>query len=320
MFPRRVRWTEGRFANVDGIPFQMSVRTRTSPALFAAFTIDPDRAAEMLPGEELHPCRILTRGLLVLAVVNYLDTPIGTYVEFCIGILVTRGLRPAPPLLSLAAAPLFGTGVYIYDLPVSTEVSVKGGLGIWGMPKRRANLDFVIGDDRVSSQYDLDGQLVARVDVPRPRRTSLPMWLNGVGYGDFRGMLNKSLIYMRGTMGLSLFAADARLLLGDHPRADPLKRLDIDPRPLVTGFAPRFDGVLDDHVETWFLISESPPGEPQSGIDDVAGLGLSREWPPPPDRATSDRLMAELTPDQRVGRQTRPPMLRPERQTAKASS
>ena len=43
---------------------------------------------------------------------------------------------------------------------MSTEVSVKGGKGIWGMPKHQASLDFVVNDDAVSSHYDVDGQLV----------------------------------------------------------------------------------------------------------------------------------------------------------------
>ena len=170
-YPRRVRWLDGKYANVDGIPFEMPVGTSDAPALFAAFSIDPRRAQEMLPGQELHPCRIGRRGLLVIAVVNYLHTTIGPYVEFCIGILCTRGPSAAPPILPLLLQPLFGTGVCIDDLPVSSEISVKGGVGIWGMAKRRANLDFIVGERSVSSQYDLDGELVMRIDVPARLRS-----------------------------------------------------------------------------------------------------------------------------------------------------
>ena len=161
---RRATWLEGRYANVDGIPFTLPVRTQTSPALFAAFSIDPSAAQCMLPGQELHVCRVLKRGILIVAVVDYQDTTIGSYVEFCIGVLCTRGRRPAPPLLPLILQRSFGFGVYIYDLPVSTQISVKGGLGIWGMPKRQGNLDFRIDGATASSQYDLDGRIVARID------------------------------------------------------------------------------------------------------------------------------------------------------------
>jgi hypothetical protein len=289
-------------ANVDGIPFTMPVRSQGSPVLFACFSIDAGATAELLPGQALHPCRLLRRGLLVVAVANYLDTPIGQYVEFCIGMLVTKGASRAPALAPLLMRSLFGVGVYIYDLPVSTEISVKGGLGIWGMPKRQANLDYVVGEDTVSSQYDLDGQLAMRIDIPRPARRLVPMRATGVGYGSFRGLLAKSYVHVRGRGGLSLRSREARLLIGDHPRMRPLKTLDIDPRPVVTGFIPATNGVLDDHVETWFLTSESPPGGAQVGLWDIVDLGTSQQWLAPPDRASSDRLLERLSPDERVGR------------------
>jgi hypothetical protein len=299
-FSPRIDWLEGRFANVDGIPFRMPIDTKTSPALFAAFSIDARRAAEMLPGQELHPFRIFNRGVLLIAVVNYHDTTIGKYVEFCIGVLATRGPQPAPPLLPLLLRSHFGTGVYIYDLPVSTEISVKGGRSIWGMAKRKANLDYIVGDDVVSSQYDLDGQLVMRIDIPHPQPL-FPFRLDGVGYGDSRGMLWKSYTHVRGRLGVSLGTSKVRLLVGDHPRMDVVKRLDIHPRALFAGFTPVIDGVLDDHTETWFLTADTPPEVPAEGLKDLIGLGLSQEWLPRPDRVRSDRMMAELTPGERVG-------------------
>ena len=305
-FPRRVRWLEGRYANVDGIPFEMPVRTQTSPALFAAFTIDSSAARAMLPGQELHPVELFGRGVLVLAVVNYLDTTIGKYVEFCIGVLCARGYAPPAAAAAMVFRSRYGTGIYLYDLPVSSEISVKGGVGIWGMPKRKANLDFVIGDDVVSSQYDLDGQLVMRIDIPRPPTATLPFQLNGVGYGDARGLLSKSYTHLRCKMGMHLRPHTARLLVGDHPRSEPIKRLDINPHALFTGFAPRIDGVLDDHIEQWYLTADSPPEQAAFGLKDAVDLTLSQEWLDPPDRATSDRLMDALSPAERVGHRSVP--------------
>jgi hypothetical protein len=279
----------------------MPVGARKSPALFAAFTIDSEAALAILPGQELHPARILRRGVLVVTVVDYLDTPIGRYVEFCIGVMVTRGRSAAVPLLPLLLQPLFGTGVYIYDLPVSTEISVKGGLGIFGMPKRQANLDFLVGAEMVSSQYDLDGHLVMRIDLPRPRSAWLPTRVRGAGYGSFRGLLTKSYIDMRGRVGMSLSGEGVRLLVGDHPRMDPIKKLDISPAPLIWGFMPEVDGVLDDHIETWYLTGDTPPGPAPVGTRDVVNLGLSQTWLDPPDRVRSDRMMRELSPTERVG-------------------
>src|SRR5215203_3533657 len=161
--PKRVKRSTGRHALVDGIPFKLPVDMVDTPALFAAFTIDADKAAELLPGDEVHPIRLPGgRGLLIFTVIDYQVTDIGKYIEYSIGIACSRGSRPMNPLLALLRGRV---GQFVVELPVSSEVSVKGGKGIWGMPKYQANLDYKITDTTISSQYDLDGQLAMKIEV-----------------------------------------------------------------------------------------------------------------------------------------------------------
>jgi hypothetical protein len=282
--PRRQRRQAGRHALVDGIPFVLPVDSTDVSALMAGFTIDADRAGRLLPGNELHPVRLLrNRGLLVVTVVDYRATDIGRYVEFSIAIACTHGRRAAPPLLPGLLQRPFGTGQYVVDLPVSTEISVKGGKGIWGMPKHQANLDFVVDERRVSSQYDKDGHLAVRIEIDRPPRLRLPLDVPGTNYCQFRGMLMKSSVYFKGPMHVAFGrGADARLTLGDHPRVDPLRTLEIAGRPLFTGYLPAARGVLDDHFESWFLSYEQPPLTEPEGLKSVVDLGLSQEWLDPP--------------------------------------
>ena len=96
----------------------------------AAFSINADKARALLPGNEVHPLRVWNKGLLIVTVVNYVITNIGKYIEFSIAIACTHGSRPAPRLLPALFSKTFGAGQYVYDLPVSTEISVKGGKGI----------------------------------------------------------------------------------------------------------------------------------------------------------------------------------------------
>jgi hypothetical protein len=250
----------------------------------AAFSIDADQAAELLPGRELHPLRIPGgRGVLMITVVDYTSTNIGKYVEFSIAIAATHGLRPSPPLLPLLFPRHYQLGQYVYDLPVSSEISVKGGKGIWGMPKHQANLDFRIDATSVSSQYDLDGQLAMRITIARPRWARLPVKMGAVNFCQFRGMLFKSSIYFHGRIGLSVLRnGAAQLLIGDSPRTRALKGLDIRPRPIMTAFFPSSDGILDDHYEGWFLAFDDPPVVEPEGLESIVGLGLSQAWLPPP--------------------------------------
>lgn len=287
---RRQRRLAGRHALVDGIPFTMPVNSLHSPALMAAFSIDGEAAAGMLPGGEIHPLRLPSgRAVLAITVVNYRDTDIGQYIEFSIAIVCTHGPRPAPRILPMALPPLFGTGQYVLDLPVSSEISVKGGKGIWGMPKHQANLDFVITQDTVSSQYDLDGLLGVRIEIDRPSGPRLPLRTRAVNYCSFRGMLIKSSIAFASPVQVALGRrASARLFIGDSPRVALLRTLDIAVRPLLVAYLQDSHGLLDDHAESWFVTSTLPISERPEGLESVVGLGLSQEWLDPPKAKHSD--------------------------------
>jgi hypothetical protein len=177
----------------------------------------------------------------------------------------------------------YGTGQFVVDLPVSTEISVKGGKGIWGMPKHQANLDFTVGKGTVSSQYDLDGELAVRVEIDRPHGLRLPLAMKAANYCAFRGMLFRSFIHFQGTIALTLGSrGGARLTIGDHPRVQPLKTLDISASPLFTAFLPEISGILDDYYEGWFLTYERQVTERPEGFESVIDLDLSQEWLPPP--------------------------------------
>ena len=281
--PARLTRQAGRYSLVDGIPFALPIRCEQSPVLMAVFTIDADKAQALMPGNEIFPLRLWKRGMLVITVVDYRITTIGKYIEFSIAIACTHGAKPAPRLLPAIFMKAYDTGQYVYDLPVSTEISVKGGKGVWGMPKHQANLDFVITDETVSSQYDCDGQHAVKIEIKRPPQTWLPINLGAINFCEFRGMLFKSYIYFRGEVGAALFKkGSARLTLGDHPRVQSLKSLDISPDPIFTAFIPAADGTLDDHCESWYVSYPQPPTVQPEGMESVVNLGLSQEWLAPP--------------------------------------
>ncbi len=281
--PERAKQLAGRFAKVDGIPYSMPINSEKTPALMAAFSIDADKAKKLMPGNELHPMRLWKRALLMITVVNYKITDIGSYIEYSIAIGCTHGKKAAPPLLPGIFQKPWGTGQYVYDLPVSTEVSVKGGKGIWGMPKHQANLDFVVGDDWVSSQYDKDGQFMMKIEVKKPDHSWLKIKTPAANYCQFRGMLMKSYVYFEGKIGFRLFQKDsARLYIGDHPRMQALKDLDIDPNPIFAAYFPETQGILDDYFESWFLTYPTLPSTIPEGLESVTKLGQGQDWLKPP--------------------------------------
>ena len=70
--PKRLNRQSGRHALVDGIPFALPVNSQDSPALMAAFPIDADKAAALMPGNELHPFRLWgNTGVFLVTVIDY---------------------------------------------------------------------------------------------------------------------------------------------------------------------------------------------------------------------------------------------------------
>ncbi len=283
--PARQYRLSNRHALVDGIPYVMPVDSQQAPVMTAAFSIDLEAARRLMPCDELHPFQLWKRAVLIITVVDCKTTDTGHYIEYSIAIACTHGAHPASRLLPGLLVKTFGTGQYIWDIPVSTEAAAKGGKGIWGMPKHQANLDFVIGERWVSSQYDLDGQMMMRLDVRKPESAWLPLNMGASNYCAFRGMLMKSSAYFKGKIGFSLFKkGSARLLIGDHPRMAPLKTLDIDPVPIFAGFLPATSGVLDDHLECWFITVNDPVAVAMPGLEDTYPLGQSQQWLASPQR------------------------------------
>lgn len=284
MPPNRIKNYQGRHALVDGIPYVMPVSAKNSPALMAGFTCDWEKANALLPGNEIHALRLPNgKATLLITVINYLDTSIGKYIEYSIAIGCTHGPKPAPRMLNAMMLKTYGTGQYILDLPVSSEVSVKGGKGIWGMPKHKANLDFKVTDTKVTSQYEKDGQFAFRIEIDRPKSASLKLKIGATNYCRFRNMLMASYIYFDTKAGVNLFGkAKGKLYIGDHPNVSFLRDIDINPDPYFTLFMPKANGILDDHFDCWFMTYDEPQTEMPEGLESIYNLGLSEDWLPDP--------------------------------------
>lgn len=293
--PERHKEIEGHHGYVDGIRYVMPVNSWEASAMIAAFPCNYAAAAALLPDGYVHPFCYFGRALLVVTVIDYRQTDIGSYIEYSVAIACTKGRYKAPPLLPAVFMKSFGTGQFVVDLPVSSEVSVKGGRGIWGMPKHQANLDFKTGRSWVSSQYDLGGKMVSRFDVRRPKKVWVPMNMAAANYCQFRGMIYRSFIYFRGKAGVHLMRPNsARFVLGDHPNADPIRTLEHRPTPLFAAYIPDVQGVLDDYFDCWFVTPKDFPEVPLgAGLEATYPLGYSQDWLKPPKRDASFDLDKE---------------------------
>ena len=280
MPPKRIKRYKGKYALVDGISYEMPIFAKDSPALMAGFTCDWEKANALLPGNEIHAFRLPNgKAALLVTVINYVNTSIGKYIEYSIAIACTHGHKPAPRYMNALRSKHFGAGQYILDLPVSSEVSVKGGKGIWGMPKHQASLDFKVSEDMVSSQYEKDGQFAFRIEIERPKSSSLKLNVGTTNYCRFRNMLMASFIYFESKAGVNLFSkAKGSLFIGDHPNVAYLKELELSADPFFTMYMPKANGILDDHFDSWFMTYDEPQTEMPEGLESVCDLGNGEDW------------------------------------------
>ncbi len=61
--PRGIKRQSGRYALVDGLPFELPVNSERTSALMAGFGIDAAEAEALLPGNEIHAARLWQRAV-----------------------------------------------------------------------------------------------------------------------------------------------------------------------------------------------------------------------------------------------------------------
>ena len=291
--PNRIKEYIGRYALVDGIPYAMPIQTAHSQAFMVGFYCDFAKAAALLPGNELHPLRLWNgKAVFIVTVVNYTNTTIGKYIEYRLAIAVTRGPRPATRILPAIFMDSYNTGQFLLDLPVSTEIAIKAGKGVWGFPKHHANLDFNVGDRMISSQYEADGEFAFRIEFERPSSTNFPLNIGAVNYSHFRNMLIASHNYFNSKAGLRLGKkALGNVYIGDSYRTAYMRDLKLESKPFFTLFMPDLNGILDDYVQSWFVTYPTPPSEGDSeGLESVIRLGQGQEWLEPPSITDYERF------------------------------
>lgn len=182
---------------------------------------DGDAIAAALP-PDLRPVRLPGgRGIVLLLVVHYRDSPLGDYDEVVVG---------------LAARPHGSArvGAWIEHMAVSQPFTRAAGEQIWGYPKTLDDLTFDHEGPTASCTWSRDGREVLRVAQPTAGRLPAPplpvtTWTRM----DGRTMATSLRARARG-VGVGLRGAAVEL--GDHPLAGDLRALGLDRRPLATAW------------------------------------------------------------------------------------
>ena len=159
------------------------------------------------------------RAQFTLALVDYQDNDLGTYLE--IGtIFFVRPEGGGPD------------GNIITHLPVTERFTCAAGNQIWGFPKSIEQIE--VANEESSSRWtlEMDGELVLDITVPRGGADELPP-MELVSYTLIDERPHRTSFTQGGSSFGMFFGAEVTLTLGSHPIAKELAGLGLPDAPVV---------------------------------------------------------------------------------------
>jgi len=239
---------------ITGGTCEVPILYRDVFAAIGVFTAPTLKLKELLPTSKLVPAEMYPgKGLLGFLAADYRDTSIGHYKEFIIMVPVRYRPRFNPPLfpvLRMSASLSFE--VFIWQLPLTSEVGLHAGIDIWGFPKFLADIDFSEDEDTVSCSLSEEGEEILTLEVkknPARMKTYFDYTIFSV---KERELLRTHVNGISSNLGRSFRPGRAHLTLGEHALSRRIR--EIAPgRSVQTLYIPRGQMVLPEAEESLAL-------------------------------------------------------------------
>lgn len=138
------------------------------------------------------------------------------------------------------------SGRYVFWMPVTREEARWGGVDVYGLPKFLADIRFSESAGARTVVLREGGKDILRLEVPRlemARAVEETHILSIAG-----GKVLRTSIAMTGYSGRRTDGCTARLYLGDHPIADQIRELALEPVALLEEMCDPFSSVLNKPV------------------------------------------------------------------------
>lgn len=213
----------------------------------AVLSASPDGVRELLPSG-LTPIRATrNRAAVTFLCVDYdrigHDSDITPYNEFGVLIPAVHDDSRTLPYVSVFTR---GVSGFVWFLPVTSEPAKALGVDIWGYPKEVADITHDGDGSTRRTSVHVDGQHLIDVTVDRPPMVGQTD--SGSSYTTKDGTILREHLELDGKIGIWPYSSDVSYTLGDHPRAQRLRGLDLSERALLR-FAADTEFVIHEGTE-----------------------------------------------------------------------
>lgn len=206
---------------------------RTHATMFGATFAAPKPAVTDFLPDGLHPIRATPTGnaAVTFLSVEYHEVAIpdlDPYDEFAVIIPASHSSPSRIPYVSTLTQ---ATNGYVWYMPVTTEPAKAFGIETWGFPKVVADISHEDDGTVRQTTVTIDGKRFITCEIARP--PTIQMEDEGISYTVKDNTLIRVPNKIDADAGGWPFSTNVSVTLGDHPKADPLRSLDLGTRALA---------------------------------------------------------------------------------------
>lgn len=221
------------------------------------FMCNYDKAQKVLPHPSMKPVKMPGgRAVVILSCYEYknvMNMKPYNEIAMTIPLLMDGGL--SVPVLPLVSKAFKNFGYHVFSMPVTSEENRLRGTKIWGLPKVTERIDIEQKDDfSTTVAYDENDKEYFRLKIPMNGKAEsfdetgqLYSVLNNdiikaqTNFkGDFKVNKHMGLLFNKGKK-----SDNPLLTLGDSPRVEVLKGLEIEESVFQTRWSPNMEACFD---------------------------------------------------------------------------
>jgi len=238
-----------------GMRIELPVRYYDWSWMSALFPAPVAAVERLLPSGKLKPLLLLPGTTMVaLAAFEYRKIAgVEPYNEFTLSVPVQYEPAVNVPGMPVLFHPLLSPerytkiGMYVHQLPVTTQPARDFGVEIWGYPKFVADISFEDRGDIRRCRLSADGKDIVTLDVRKAATKARS--LSFYTYTVKDGRILRALVQTEGQYFISRFPGGASFTPGDHPLGEEIKALRMARTAVGRVHAPQVQSMLHEASE-----------------------------------------------------------------------